>query len=189
MSARADLTVVILAGGEGRRIGGGKPLRLLGGRTLLGRAIERARGWTDEVAVAARFAEQVGEPGIAVLPDPPGLEGPLGGLGSALGLARPAVLTIPCDMPFLPDDLPTRLAAALPGHGAALAASGGHVHPVCGLWRTEALARLRRYAASGRRSLIGFAETIGYAAVAWPGDPFFNVNSPEDLAEAEARLT
>lgn len=180
--------VLILAGGESRRMGGGKPLRLLGGRTLVERALERARDWSDEVAVAVRSAGQIDDPRVPLLIDPPGLEGPLGGLASALRLKRPTVLTIPCDMPFLPGDLPERLAAALPGHEAALAASGGHVHPVCGLWRTDALERVRRYAVSGRRSLIGFAEKIGYAAVDWPGDPFFNINSPEDLAEAEARL-
>lgn len=180
--------VVILAGGEGRRIGGRKPLRRLGGRTLLERAIERARGLGDEVAVAVRVATQVGDPGVAMLVDPPGLEGPLGGLASALRLEGETVLTIPCDSPFLPDDLAERLTAALPGHAAALAASGGRVHPVCGLWRTDALAQVRGYAASGRRSLIGFAETIGYAQVEWAEGIFFNVNSLEDLAEAEARL-
>jgi molybdopterin-guanine dinucleotide biosynthesis protein A len=188
MSARVDFVVLVLAGGEGRRLGGGKPLRLLDGMTWLDRAIGRARSWSDRVAVAARSATQVGSLEVPVLVDPPGLEGPLGALGSALRLERSAVLTIPCDMPFLPDDLPARLAAALPGHGAALAASGGHVHPVCGFWRTDALAGVRPYAATGKRSLIGFAERIGYAAIEWPGDPFFNVNSPAELAEAEARL-
>ena len=180
--------VVILAGGEGRRIGGGKPLRRLGGRTLLELALERAHGWSDSVAIAVRHGGQVGDTDVPVLTDPPGLKGPLGGLASALRLERETVLTIPCDAPFLPDDLPERLAAALPGHCAALAASGGRVHPVCALWRTDALAEVRRYAASGRGSLIGFAETVGYAAVEWPEGAFFNVNSPEDLAEAEARL-
>jgi molybdopterin-guanine dinucleotide biosynthesis protein A len=182
------VAILILAGGEGQRIGGDKPLRLLAGRTLLERAIDRARGWSDEVAVAVRSAAQVGEPGVPILIDPPGLEGPIGGLASALRLGRERVLTIPCDMPFLPDDLLVRLAAALPNHQAALAASGGHVHPVCGLWRTDALARVRGYAASGRRSLIGFAERIGYAGVEWPDGPFFNVNDPDELALAEARL-
>lgn len=182
------VAVLILAGGEGSRIGGGKPQRLLGGRTMLDRAIEQARRWSDHVTVAAREAAQLGAANVPLLLDPPGLEGPLGGLASAARLDAPAVLTIPCDMPFLPDDLADRLDTALPGHGAALAASGGHVHPVCGLWRTEALAGLDDYAASGRRSLIGFAEAIGYVAVEWPGDPFFNINNPEDLTEAEARL-
>lgn len=180
--------VVILAGGEGRRIGGGKPHRLLGGRTLIERAIERARAWSAEVAVAVRAPEQIVDPGVPLLVDPPGLEGPLGGLASALRFGRGTVLTIPCDAPFLPDDLPERLAAALPGHAAALAASDGRVHPVCGLWRTEALARLPAYAASGRRSLIGFAEAIGFVAVECPSHCFFNINSAGDLAEAEARL-
>lgn len=180
--------VVILAGGEGRRMGGGKPQRRLGGRTLIEYAVERARSWSTEVAIALRTPDQVGGPDLPLLIDPPGLEGPLGGLASALGFGRGTVLTIPCDAPFLPDDLPDRLAAALPGHAAALAASGGRVHPVCGLWRTEALAQLPAYAASGRRSLIGFAEAIGFAAVEWPRCHFFNINSPEELAEAEARL-
>ena len=180
--------VLILAGGEGSRIGGGKPLRLLGGRTLLDRAVDQARRWSDCVAIAARDTAQVGDTGLLVLIDPPGLEGPLGGLASALRLERPAVLTIPCDMPLLPNDLPERLAAGLGEKGAALAASRGHVHPVCGLWRSEALSRIEEYASSGRRSLIGFAELVGYAVVEWSGDPFFNVNSPQDLAEAEARL-
>jgi molybdopterin-guanine dinucleotide biosynthesis protein A len=98
---------------------------------------------------------------------------------------------MPCDMPFLPDDVPDRLARALPGHGAALAASSGRVHPVCGLWRGDALAQVRDYAASGRRSLIGFAEAVGYTAVEWPidpFDPFLNLNSPEDFAAAERLL-
>lgn len=180
--------VLVLAGGQGQRIGGDKALRQLAGRTLLDRAIERARRWSDEVAVAVRHKVQVGDPGVPLLIDPPGLEGPLGGLASALRLQRPTVLVIPCDTPFLPEDLPERLAAALPDHDAALAASNGRVHPVCGLWRTNILEKLVDYAASGRRSLIGFAETIGFATAEWPEDAFFNVNSPEDLAEAEARL-
>jgi molybdopterin-guanine dinucleotide biosynthesis protein A len=125
---------------------------------------------------------------VPLLIDPPELAGPLAGLASALNVEREFVLTIPCDMPFLPDDLPDRLVPALAGHGAALAASDGRVHPVCGLWRTAARTRLASYAAAGRRSLIGFAEAIGYVAVAWPADVLFNVNTDHDLAEATTRL-
>ena len=180
--------VVILAGGEGRRIGGFKPMCRLGGRTLLDRAIDLARGWSDEVAIAVRTEGQIGDPGIVSLLDPPGLEGPLGGLASALQLGRETILTIPCDSPFLPYDLPERLVAALPGYRAALARSGGRIHPVCGLWRADALRQIRIYAASGRRSLMGFADSIGYSAVDWPEEAFFNINSAADLAEAESRL-
>lgn len=185
------LAVLILAGGEGRRIGGDKPLRVLAGRTLLERAIERARSWSSDVAVAVRRTDQVGAQTVPLFGDPPGLQGPIAGLASALRLGKDRVLTIPCDAPFLPDDLLQQLGQALPGHGVALAASGGHVHPVCGLWRLDALAQVRGYAATGGRSLIGFAERIGFVAVEWPNKPvdaFFNINSAEDLAAAERQL-
>lgn len=185
------MPVLILAGGEGSRIGGGKPLRLLGGRSLLNRAIEQARVWSDEVAVAVRHGGQLPVDGVRLFNDPPELDGPLAGLASALRIGRETVLTIPCDMPFLPADLPDRLGSVLTGHGAALAASGGQVHPVCGLWRLEALEQVYGYASSGRRSLIGFAEQVGFAAAEWPKepvDPFFNINSPDDLETAERLL-
>lgn len=169
-------------------MGGGKPLRILGGRTLLTRAVERARCWSDCVSIAARTADQVGDCGAPVLIDERTIQGPLGGLASARRLGRKFVLTIPCDMPFLPADLPVRLAAALADRGAALASSGGHVHPVCALWRTEALAELESYAATGRRSLRGLAEMVGYEAVEWEGAAFFNINDEQELAEAERGL-
>lgn len=179
--------VLILAGGEGWRIGGGKPLRLLGGRTLLQRAIDQATRWSDHVVISARV-DQAGGADAPVLPDRPDVEGPLAGLFTAARMGAPWVLTIPCDMPFLPVDLPEKLAKAVAGRSAALASSGGRVHPVCGLWRADALDQLSAYAATGRRSLIGFAEWIGFTAVEWDGDPFFNVNGLEELAAAEARL-
>ena len=195
MTTLEDIAAVVLAGGEGRRIGGGKPLRLLGGETLLARALGQAAAFSDRVALAVRAPGQVEAPGgVAVIPDAP-VEGPLGGLAAALEYARhegrAAVLTLPCDMPFTPVDLGARLGAAIGEHAVALASSGGRLHPVCGLWRVTALDHLPAYAASGRRSLWGFAEAVGFTAVDWsvaPADPFFNVNTTEDLAEAEARL-
>ena len=171
------MRIVILAGGEGRRIGGGKPQLLLGGETLLDRALRRARSWSGEVLVAARTGGDIA--------DDPAIAGPLGGVAAALALGGD-VLTIPCDMPFLPDDLPQRL---ISDEAATLAASCGRVHPVCALWKAEARATLPAYLATGRRSLTGFAEAVGYAAVEWaagPFDPFFNINDPADLVRAEA---
>src|ERR1039457_6872431 len=83
-----EWAVVVLAGGEGRRIGGGKPLRLWRGRTLLTRALELARGYGHDVAVAVHGAEQAGEGVDApLLLDPPNVPGPLAGLACALQFA------------------------------------------------------------------------------------------------------
>lgn len=173
------MRIVILAGGEGRRMGGGKPQRLLGGETLLDRALRRARSWSNDVLVAAREGGDIR--------DDPSVEGPLGGIAAALALGGD-VLTIPCDMPFLPGDLPVRLRSEA---AATVAASGGRLHPVCALWKPAARNTLPAYLATGRRSLTGFAEAVGYQAVDWPAepiDPFFNINDEADLALAEALL-
>ena len=177
-------------------MGGSKPLRSLGRRTLLEHALDHARLWSDRVAVAAREDRQVDSSGVPVIRDQPEVEGPLGGLIAGLNFAREQncglLLTIPADMPFLPDDLLERLAGALRQEvGAALASSGGHVHPVCGLWRVDALEAADDYAANGQRSLKGLAAAIGSVPVEWPAeplDPFFNINSADELAAAERLL-
>ena len=185
---RDSLAVVILAGGDGRRMGGGKPQRLLGERSLLDRAVERARSWSKTVAISVRDRAQIGEAEVPMVLDPPGLAGPLAGLAAARGLGCARVLTIPCDMPFLPDDLPSRLAATLPGHAAVLASAGGRPQPVCGLWTAEALAGIEEYAASGQTSLVGFARTIGFAIAELEDAAADNLNTPAELAAAAARL-
>ena len=188
------LAIVVLAGGEGRRMEGAKPMRRLAGRTLLERAMHWACSRSWDVAVSARSMDQLTPFEEApVLLDDPAIPGPLAGIASALAFAAergaPAVLTIPCDAPFLPDDLAERLTAALTdGKGVALASSAGRLHPVCALWRTGLDPALRTYAATGRAALMGLADTIGWTAVDWPTDPvdpFFNINTPEELQGAE----
>ena len=187
--------VLVLAGGEGRRIGGGKPLLRLGGETLIERAVASARRWSDEIRIAVRRGDEIGDVGAPAITDDPDIAGPLGGLVAGLRtariLGRPAVCTLPCDMPFVPIDMHDRLAEAIGDCSAAVAASGGEIHPVCALWRTRALEELPGYLASGRRSLRGFADRVGFVAVAWDAgnaDPFFNINSESDLHEADRRL-
>lgn len=189
---RSDVAAVILAGGEGSRIGGNKPLLKLAGERLIDRAVRLARGWSEVIAVAVRDPAQVGHVDAPTIADDSTIEGPMGGLASALHFAADAGctfgLTIPADMPFLPADLLDRLAAEIGGSACALASSGGHFHPVCGLWRTGALERLGDYLVGERRSLRGFADMVGYRAVEWAGeplDPFFNINTADDLAAAE----
>ncbi|WP_240606456.1 molybdenum cofactor guanylyltransferase [Phenylobacterium kunshanense] len=189
-----DLAVVVLAGGEGRRMGGGKPLRVLDGATLLEHALARARGWSRSVAIAVREAGQAGDVDARLILDHPAIGGPAAGLASAFAFAREQgasrLLTVPCDAPRLPADLPIRLAAALTGDvGCAVAASLGRLHPTCALWRVEMAQRLPAYLEQ-RASLRGFAEACGMAVVDWDAgpedDPFANVNTPEDLAALEA---
>lgn len=184
--------VVILAGGEGRRMGGGKPLRLLGGETLVDRALRQARGWSDDVRLALREPDQAGRSDLPILMDDPAIWGPLAGLTSALKAAKAAgrthVLTLPCDMPFLPGDLAEQLAEAAADGGVALASSEGQLHPVCGLWPVWALDAIPAYLAAGRRSLKGLAEVVGVTAVDWPEAAFANVNDPAELEAAERRL-
>jgi molybdopterin-guanine dinucleotide biosynthesis protein A len=188
--------VVILAGGEGRRIGGGKPHRLLAGKSLLDRAIGQARGWSNLIAISSRPQTPAYSYKDIPLLDDKSDRGPISGIGSALTFAREhgvdRVLTIPCDTPFLPAELCDRLNEALtPRTGVALAASGGRTHPTCGLWRVTNLKDLSTYLASGRASLRGFAEVICAIEVEWsnePADPFFNINTANDLAAAEVML-
>lgn len=189
------LPIVILAGGEGRRMGGGKPGRDLGGSSLLGRTREAARRWSDVVAVAVRSPDQVAglDHDGEVIADVEGIPGPIAGLAAALdwaeGRGADRVLVLPCDMPFLPDDLADRLSLALtPGAGAAVAASGGRLHPVCGLWRTSARAALDDQVRLNRLSLTALAERLNREVADWPApavDPFTNLNSPADLLWAE----
>lgn len=192
---RSEVAVLILAGGEGRRIGGAKPLKTFRGERLIDRVVGRARRWSDRVAVAVRDRAQLGTVAAELVLDAD-VPGPLGGLISGLKFARDSgcefVLAIPADMPFLPADLLERLQAEIGDGSCALAASRGHVHPVCGLWRAKDVEQAEAYAASGRRSLKGIAELLGSSTVEWqaePFDPFFNVNTSQDLAEAALRGT
>jgi molybdopterin-guanine dinucleotide biosynthesis protein A len=183
---------VILAGGEGQRMGGAKPLQPFGEGTLISHALALARGYAGEVAVAVRDPSQLSGLDAPLIVDDPAIEGPLAGLAAALAEATmrgaDALLTLPCDAPRLPPDLATRLVAGLecaPAAVVAMAASGGRRHPVCALWRVSALDALAGYLASGARSLWRFGETCGVEDVEWPAepdDPFANANTPDELA-------
>lgn len=191
---------LILAGGEGRRMGGAdKALLPLAGRTLLDQVLDR---FAPQVAGLALSAN--GDParlagfGLDILTDATGDRlGPMAGLAAGLGwLARQGgthLATVPVDAPFLPCDLVARLADAVAGDpGAiALAESGGRLHPTCGLWPLSLGPALGRALAAGERRLGQWALAMGARPVVFAAtepDQFLNLNTPADLAAAEAAL-
>lgn len=179
-------------------MGGAKPERMLAGRRLIDHAINAARRYGEQVAIGLRAADQISAPDdLECVIDQPGIDGPLAGLAAGIAWAKRVrarcLLTIPCDAPFLPHDLARRLQTRLETSSAAvvLPASHGRWHPSSALWRVGVLDQLPHYLASKRRSLIGLAEHVGHAVEDWGApecDPFFNVNTPEDLSTAESWL-
>ena len=191
---------VVLAGGLARRIGGGdKPLVEVGGRPMLARVIARFAPQCDGLILSANGDPARFSPfGLPVVADDvEGFAGPLAGLLAALDWAaasRPRVAWVASaagDCPFAPRDLVARLRAAALAEGAALAvcASGGRTHPTMGVWSVALREDLRRaLVVEGCRGVDRWSARHRRAVVAWPTvpfDPFFNVNTRGDLAEAE----
>ena len=191
---------VVLAGGLARRMGGGDKARLrIGGRTIIERVLARLKPQCAALILnangdPARFADT----GLAVVPDSvPDFAGPLAGILAGLDwAAREApdiadIVSVPGDCPFLPEDLVARLSAARAREGAPLACacSGEWRHPVVGLWPVALRGDLRNaLVAEGLRKIEAWTARHGVAVADWPAapiDPFFNINTPEDAAEAE----
>lgn len=199
---RPEVAGVILAGGRGRRMAGGDKLSaMLGGRTLLARAVERARPQVARLVINANGeAARLAGYGLPLLPDTVGdFAGPLAGVLAGLEWAATLpgcrwLATFPADAPFLPADLVSRLSAAAEAGGTslALARSGGRLHPVFGVWALTLRDGLRRsLIEEGLRKVEVWTARQCPAMVDYtldPLDPFFNVNSPADLAEAERLL-
>jgi molybdenum cofactor guanylyltransferase len=194
------IPAVLLAGGLARRMGGGdKPMRSIGGRTILSRVIARLAPQCDGLILNANgdparfvaFGLPVIADGVADFP------GPLAGILAALDWAaanRPDVtwmLSAAGDCPFLPRDLVDRLSQALIAENAelAVAASGGQSHPVIGLWSVALRDELRHaLVVEDIRKIDRWTARYRLATVSWPTtplDPFFNANTVEDIAEAE----
>jgi molybdenum cofactor guanylyltransferase len=185
--------IVIAAGGDGSRIGGAKPAQFLGGERLIDRMCAWSRRHSNDVAVAVRAEHGDWETGLPLLFDQIQGIGPISALYSGMRegerLGYGAVLLLGCDLPFLPDDLPSRLFDELPGHAAAIPVSNGRLHPMAGLWRCD-LKPLEDWIATGGRSLWRYACERGMTEVEWNEvpDPFANINDLNGLNEAKGRL-
>ena len=179
--------------------GGDKPMRTIGGRTILERVITRLKPQCAELLLnangdPARFAAfglPVIADGVADFP------GPLAGILAALDWVAanrpnmPLVLSAAADCPFLPRDLVPRLHRALTDENAqlAVAASDGQSHPVVGLWSVALRDELRHaLVVEDVRKIDRWTARYKLATVTWPTtllDPFFNANTMDDIAEAE----
>lgn len=197
---------VILAGGLSSRMGANKALVRLGGVPLLELAADRLRPQVSTLSISANdpLPALSGFTG-QVFPDLQGMRsGPLGGILAALADARlrhPSashVATVPTDSPFFPLDLVDRLAAATDGADRiVVACSSGGLHPVFGLWPLALADDLAEWLRSGQSlRLRAWLDRHGAAEVRFgdletrrgPLDPFFNINTPDDLATAETWL-
>ncbi|MCT4369384.1 molybdenum cofactor guanylyltransferase MobA [Yangia mangrovi] len=203
---------VILAGGLATRMGGGdKGLLEIGGAPLLQRVIDRIEPQVGALALNAN-----GDPGrfaryrLPVLPDTiPGFPGPLAGVLAGLDWAAEqgadSIVTVAADTPFFPCDLVPRLLlaaeeaphllalACTPRSGDEALKSGGgkkiNRHPTFGLWPVSLRDDLRAALEGGLRKVVLWTDQHGAGEALFPAepfDPFFNVNTPEDLARAQA---
>jgi molybdopterin-guanine dinucleotide biosynthesis protein A len=190
---------VVLAAGSSKRFGANKSAAQLGGKPLVEWAIERARPQVETLLLSAN-SDIAGMSGIERLADDRPGEGPLTGILVALKKAEERgfthVMSFACDTPFFPRDTAERLSHALhESHaGYAIARCGPTVHRIFALWPAPCHVRLRKAFASGARSMRSVEDWLtpawaDFTAEGGPDcDPFFNINSPADLAAAERWL-
>ncbi|MDX2201701.1 MAG: molybdenum cofactor guanylyltransferase MobA [Hyphomicrobiaceae bacterium] len=207
MTEAAGVTGVILAGGLSRRMGGGdKGLLELAGRPMLAHVAERLGAQVGRLVINAN-----GDParlarfGLSVVADTvEGFVGPLAGVLAGMRWSRahtPSashIVTAPADAPLLPRDLVPRLQAGLRGQSGqiALAQSGGELHPVIGLWPVALADDLESALAQGVRKVLRWTDRHGTVAVPFEMigagqreiDPFYNANTPEELAALRVLL-
>jgi len=201
-----EVTGALLAGGRSLRMGRDKCLVEIAGTPMVSHVIARLRPQVHRIVIVAngdldRFSGTC----LPVVSDTvEGHAGPLAGLHAAMEWAISEtpdarfVATVPVDTPFFPGDMVDRLKIALRESdvGSAIAASGGTRHPVVGLWEVALIGEVEDALHSGVRAMTRFAEMQKSAVVDFPLvqieeraiDPFFNVNTPDDLAQAEALL-
>lgn len=188
--SRADITGIVLAGGQGRRMGSvDKGFVELDGRPLVAHVIERLAPQVQTLIINAN--QNIGRYaafGFPVVADAiGGFAGPLAGLHAGLAAATtPFVATCPCDSPFLPADLVVRLSGAFDAQpiDIAVARTFAQPHPVFALARRSVLPHLARFLDGGGRKIDAWYASLPIAEVAFDdeADAFRNINTPAELA-------
>ncbi len=204
MTETPPVVGVLLAGGLSRRMGGkgDKPLQAIAGKPLLAHTIERARPQVRALVLNVNAAqERFAEYALPMVADPvEGFVGPLAGVLAGMDWARanapdcPWVMSLATDAPFIPEDLVARLLAVVARDDAEIgcAMSGGRTHPVFALWPVRLAEALRTALIEEEmRKIDRWTARYKVAYAEWPAeprDPFYNVNTLDELAAAE-RLT
>ncbi|ERS86268.1 MULTISPECIES: molybdenum cofactor guanylyltransferase MobA [unclassified Halomonas] len=194
MIPQHDLTGLILAGGQGRRMGGvDKGLVPFAGRPLVAHVRERLAGRVGELLVNAnRSQDAYAAYADRVIEDAEGgYQGPLMGIYSGLRAAHtPWLLVVPCDTPALPADLVTRLVAAIGDADIAVAGDGERLHPVVALIRTALADDLAAALAEGERKIDRWYARHAWVRVDVAAGPaaFANLNTDDERRRLERAL-
>lgn len=184
------VTGIVLAGGQGRRMGTvDKGLQLLHGKPMVAAVLERLAPQVDEILINANQNLAAYESfGYRVIPDAiGGFAGPLAGLHAGLSAAsHPLVLTAPCDSPFLPLDLFSRLKNEIQGNDLAVAKTGDQPHPVFALVRSTVRQNLEDFLSRGGRKIDAWYASLRVVEVPFDdeADAFRNINTREELNNA-----
>ncbi len=195
----SSLPCILLAGGQSRRMGGGHKYEAeVGGKRLLDRILDRLAPQVGDIVINAN--DEVETDRYPVIRDlNEGFLGPLAGVLTGLryfqkkGTDTTHMLVCPCDIPFVPETLVDRLSGekTLGDDAIVMAHSNGRIHPVISLWPFAIADALEQaLLVEDLRKIRVFAKRFDLQEVHWPedeGDPFFNVNTQEDLALANAR--
>lgn len=207
MTVTQEIPGLVLAGGLSRRMGANKAMVMLGDAPLLSHVVSRIARQVSDVTINVAITDNNGWAesfGLPLLPDTlNGHAGPLAGVLAGMRhfqnhkAGASHFLTVPADSPFFPDDLAKRLGDHVCDDAIVIAASSGQLHPVFALWpvaladdleewlKDDANRRIRAYLA--RHVTIGIAfpplETAKGSL-----DPFFNINTPDELAQARSYL-
>jgi molybdenum cofactor guanylyltransferase len=185
--AMSGVSGIVLAGGLGRRMGGvDKGLQPLRGRPMIEWVLERLAPQVSEVIINAnQNLERYGKYGHRVVSDEiGGFAGPLAGLQAGLkAAAHPLVVTVPCDSPFLPADLVSRLKNSLKENQLAVAKTGEQPHPVFALMKREVRESLEAFLAQGGRKIDAWYAALKVVEVSFDdeADAFRNINTLEEL--------
>lgn len=194
--SKNDITAVILAGGRGSRVGGrDKGLIPLNGKPLIQYVVDMLQPQAHDLLITInRHSEEYARLGHATIKDElSDFQGPLAGLQQALQAAKTSwVVTAPCDTPFIPTDLVTRLSHSLKQSDAllAIAHDGKREQPLLGIFSTSLLQSLQTFLAQGQRKTIAWQESMGVIKVDFSDEAecFINLNTPEEIQVVEQKL-